>query len=284
MTPTVTADQWRAVRTALQETGDRFAEMVRTADPRAMATAHWTVPDTAAHVLVIALMYTSVVEPDKTALPIPALAEPIKMCTVDSVHQLNAIGLRHLTERDPEALAKQLRACVEHILRATVDDDPATPRSWLGESQVPVAGVLAHLLNEFQIHGRDIARAIRAPWRVTAPEAALYFELFFIGMLHYTYGRLLDDCTARPLERRIAVEFRSDYTSPATVVLHRGRVSLGEPGGAVDVRVSYDPVTLNLMLFGRISRVRAALTGKVVIRGPRPWLLPVFQRTVYMPH
>lgn len=39
----------------------------------------------------------------------------------------------------------------------------------------------------------------------------------------------------------------------------------------------------NLMLFGRMSRVRAALTGKVLVSGPRPWLLPAFLRTVHMP-
>ena len=47
--------------------------------------------------------------------------------------------------------------------------------------------------------------------------------------------------------------------------------------------MTFDPATLNLMLFGRISRVRAAVTGKLVISGRRPWLLPTFLRTVRLP-
>jgi putative sterol carrier protein len=84
-------------------------------------------------------------------------------------------------------------------------------------------------------------------------------------------------------ERRIAVEFRSRHTAPVTLVLRDGLVSAEEPGGPTDVRVSFDPATLNLMLFGRISRVRAVLTGKVAVRGRRPWLLPAFLRTVRVP-
>jgi hypothetical protein len=38
-----------------------------------------------------------------------------------------------------------------------------------------------------------------------------------------------------------------------------------------------------LMMFHRISKARAALTGSVVVRGPRPWLLPRFLRTVRCP-
>jgi hypothetical protein len=37
------------------------------------------------------------------------------------------------------------------------------------------------------------------------------------------------------------------------------------------------------MLFHRISKPRAVLTGKVVVRGRRPWLLPTFLRTVRCP-
>lgn len=60
-------------------------------------------------------------------------------------------------------------------------------------------------------------------------------------------------------------------------------MTVAEPGPGDDVRLSFDPPTLNLVLFGRMSRLRAALTGKLVVRGPRPWLLPAFLRTVHMP-
>jgi uncharacterized protein (TIGR03083 family) len=284
MTRAVSEQTWQGVRTALAQTTDRFAAMAAGADRRTMATADWTVPDTAAHVLIIAMLYTWVVDRDHRALPLPELAESIENGTIERIHALNAIGLRAFTERDPQVLAERLRGCVKQILQDTEQQKPAEPLLWIGGSMVPVAGVLAHLLNELQIHGRDIARAVGSPWPVPAAEAAFYLDLFFVGMLGHSYGKLLDDCPAPPLERRIAVEFRSGYTDPAIVVLHHGRVSLGEPRDGVDVRLRFDPVTLNLMLFGRVSQARSVLTGKVKVSGRRPWLLPVFQRTVYMPH
>lgn len=113
-------------------------------------------------------------------------------------------------------------------------------------------------------------------------DAALFFDLFVVGMVRHDVGRLLDD-SPPPRDRRIAVSFRSRYTRPVTLALHRGRVSAEEPGGPVDVRVRFDPPTLNLMLFGRVSRPRAALTGRLVVAGRRPWLLPAFLRTLRLP-
>jgi hypothetical protein len=39
-----------------------------------------------------------------------------------------------------------------------------------------------------------------------------------------------------------------------------------------------------MMLFGRISKMRAVLSRKLVIGGRRPWLLGAFLRTVRAPH
>jgi len=82
--------------------------------------------------------------------------------------------------------------------------------------------------------------------------------------------------------RRIAVEFRSRYTTPVTLVRDE-KVTVTEAGGTPDVRVHFEPVTLSLTMFGRISRPRAALSGKLRVGGPRPWLLPAFLRTVRLP-
>ncbi|MDP9867742.1 MULTISPECIES: maleylpyruvate isomerase family mycothiol-dependent enzyme [Streptosporangium] len=283
MTAPITHDQWKATRAAVRQTGDRFAEMVATTrEPQARATADWSVADTAAHVAAIASMYVSVVRPGAVPLPAFAVEDRLLATTVDTVGELNDLTLRSFTERDPRLLAHRLRTDIDRLLRVSDGLDPAEPVTWLGGSRVPVAGVLAHLLNELLIHGRDIARAIGARWVIPARDAALFFELFVIGMVRHDVGRLLET-DEPPRERRIAVEFRSRHTTPVTLVLRDGRVSVEGPGRGADVRLSFDPVTLNLMLFGRVSRARAALTGKVAVRGRRPWLLPAFLRTVRLP-
>jgi hypothetical protein len=117
---------------------------------------------------------------------------------------------------------------------------------------------------------------------IPPPDAAQFFELFMVGLVQNDLGRLLDG-GGSPRERRIAVEFRSAHTTPVTLVLQGGRLSAERPGRDTDVRVSFDPVTFNLMMFGRVSRLRAGLTRKIVVSGRRPWLLPVFLRVVRCP-
>jgi uncharacterized protein (TIGR03083 family) len=284
MTGALAPDRWLAVRAALAEAAERFARLVSAVpDPRVRATAHWTVADTAAHVGSIAWLYATTLGTGRSPLPVPDLDEAMRVTTVDTVDRLNAIVLRHLTDRDAGALVRRLRADIHDVLRVTADSDPATPVPWLGESRVSLAGVLAHMVNELLVHGWDIARATGTPWPVPARDAGLFFDLFVVGILRYDPGRLLNTDDP-PRSRRIAVAFRSPHTTPVTLVLRDGLVSVAEPDGATDVRLSFDPAALNLMLFGRIGRLRTALTGGVVVGGPRPWLLPKFLRTVRLPH
>ncbi|MCT9929665.1 maleylpyruvate isomerase family mycothiol-dependent enzyme [Planotetraspora sp. A-T 1434] len=280
----ITHGQWDAARGSLRETGERFAAMVcSTRDPHAKVTAEWSVAETAAHVGTIASWYTAIMDPDGISHPFPTLEQDILGATVDTVAKLNEQVLSEYTERDPEALAERLRADIDRILEGSERLDPAKPVLWLGSARVPVAGVVAHLVNELMIHGWDIARATGARWPMRPQDAALFFDLFLVGMLRHDIGRLGDDNEASKGDRRIAVEFHSRHTAPVTIVLHRGRLSVEDPGPGADVRLSFDPVALHLMLFGRISKARAALTGKVLVRGPRPWLLPAFLRFVRLP-
>ncbi|MEW9552923.1 hypothetical protein [Nonomuraea sp. NPDC050783] len=276
----ITDGNWRATRAALAATGDRFAGLIRAADPAAPATRHWSVADTAAHVATLAQACASMfgaAEP-----PVHDLDALVRRTVIDTVADFNRTVLCRFAERDPGVLAGRIRADLGGLLAATEDADPAAAIPWLGDSRVPVAGILAHLLNELQIHGRDVARAAGARWRVPPREAAPFFELFLVGVTHYGYGRLLDGHGPWP-RRRVAVEFSSPYTATRTLAIDGGRVVVEPPGGPADVRLSFDPVTLNLMLFGRVGRARAALGGKVVVRGRRPWLLPAFLRIMRLP-
>jgi uncharacterized protein (TIGR03083 family) len=275
----ITQAQWIATRSAVAAHGERFADLVVASDGRTMATADWSVADTAAHVAAIAFMYTQIVRFDE---PIPVIQEQFLATNVDTVADLNARTLGLFTERDPATLAERLRADIDDVLRVTEKIDPMTPVTWLGDSKVPIGGVLAHLVNELQIHGRDIARATERPWPIPPAAAALFFEVFFVELLRHSVGRLLDT-DEPPRARRIAVAFRSHHTTPVTIVLHNGQVSVEEPGGETDARIFFDPPALNLMLFHRISKAHAALTGKIVVWGRRPWLLPTFLRTVRCP-
>jgi hypothetical protein len=283
MTARTTEDRWREVRVSLEKNGDRFAGLVASApDPQAMVTEEWSVADTAAHLVAISAYYPALLRPEEIPHPFPALDARILSVDVDGIAELNHHVLNELSERDPRALAERLRRHVDEILRMSENLDPRRTVTWLGSSRLPVAGLLAHLVNELMIHGWDIARAVGAPWPMSRRDAGLFFDLFLTGVVRNGMGTLLDTGEP-PHPRRIAVEFRSRHTRPVTMVLRDGEVTVQEQGRGADARLRFDPVVLDLMLFGRVSRARAVLTGKIVVTGRRPWLLPAFLRKVRLP-
>lgn len=279
----ITPEKWHAARDTVNTVCDRFGALVLGAPAQAMATADWTVMDTAAHVAAIAWLSTSTLASAQASFPIPGIREHIAAATVDNMHAgLNSVLLRGYQERDPDQVVRKLRSSIDEILRLTATADPVTTMSWLGGSRIPLAGVLAHLTNELLLHGRDIARAVNAPWRIPDEYAAQFFELFLIEIARNGVGNILDD--DKPTRQgRIAVEFRSDYTSPVTLVLDTGDVWIEEPARDNDVRVYFKPAALSLLLFHRITRARAAMTGSVRVWGRRPWLLAPFLRKVRLP-
>ncbi|PZF98067.1 hypothetical protein C1I93_09850 [Micromonospora endophytica] len=280
----MTPHQWATVRAALRDTGDRFAHLLHAnADASTRATAHWTVAQTAAHVGSIAWLYRALIAAEPLTPPVPGFGELARSLTVETIYQVNDLLLAHFTERAPDALGTGLRADIAHILTITDGRDPATPVAWLGGARIPVAGLLAHLLNEILIHGWDIARAARLRWDLPSDQAALFLDLFVVGMLRESYGRLLDN-DEPPRQRRIAVRIRSPHTRAVTLVLHRGRVTVEDPAPDADATVTVDPAVFNLMMFGRIGKLRAVLSGGVRIHGRRPWVVPTLLRTVRFPN
>jgi hypothetical protein len=198
----------------------------------------------------------------------PGLTQAIAATTVDTVHGLNDQVMSHFVDRDVSRLLDTLRHHVDLMLTASREHHPDDTFSWLGEARPTLAGMFAHMVNELLIHGNDIASAVKVPWAMPAPDAALFFDLFYVGLANGEQGRLLDG-SKRPLRRRIAAEFRSGYTAPVTIVVRKGQVSAEPAGPGADVKVRFDPATLNMM--------------KIIISGRRPWLMPAFLRTVRLP-
>ncbi|MEV4516541.1 maleylpyruvate isomerase N-terminal domain-containing protein [Dactylosporangium sp. NPDC049525] len=280
----VPQERWKHARAAVLDTGRRFDSLVRsTPDPAAMATAEWSIADSAAHVLSIATLCLLLLDPDAPPPPVPGLRELLSATNVDTVADTNSYVMRHLPERDIEVVRHDLQTSIERILLVTRTANPASTVTWLGDAQVTVAGVLAHLVNEMLVHGWDMARAARLPWPMPDADAALFFDLFLVDMIRNDYGALLNADVRMP-KHRIAVRFRSAHTTTAILELHQGRVEVAPPGGPYDASLTFRPARFNLMLFGRISALRAAASRDVVVGGPRPWRLRAFLRVVHMPN
>ena len=283
MGASVTDEQWHTVRESLGKTAGRFYELVSSIpDPGTGATVKWSVTEVVAHVASIAWLDTMLLGAAAEPFPMPGVLDAVVATAVDDVHGLNDQVMSYFTERNPGRVLGILRDHIDLMLTASQNRDPGEAFSWLGGARLPLAGMLAHMVNEMLIHGNDIARAVKVPWAMPPADAALFFEIFYMGLASGDMGRILEG-GRRPLKRRIAVEFRSDYTTPVTVVVHNGQVTTEPIGPGADATVRFDPVTLNMMLFGRISKPRAILTRKIVVGGRRPWLVLAFLRTIRAP-
>jgi hypothetical protein len=189
--------------------------------------------------------------------------------------------LAHLTERTPAALGVQVRDAVGQLLAMSDELDPSRRVSWLGNAQVPVAGWYAHLLNELHLHGRDIATATGTRWVMPQQDAAMSFEMFLVAMLRGDTGRLLSH---EPMSRSdVAIRFRSRYTAPVVFAVLDGGVVLDPPNRTVDATLFFRPAALMQILFKRLSKTYAALTGQIAVWGRKPWQLPVLLRAVRFP-
>ncbi|MEV4822125.1 maleylpyruvate isomerase N-terminal domain-containing protein [Micromonospora sp. NPDC049274] len=282
MSETAGPDRWTLANAALLAAADRFTAMAATASsPTVRVTADWTLADTVAHVVSIAVLYVSKLEGTGFAIRVPGLEDMLAVTNVDTVADVNRHVLAHFSERDPEVLLSQLTTAVARLLGTTAD--PRSTVSWLGNARVTVGGLFAHLTNELLVHGWDIARALRRPWPMPDAHAGLYWDLFMFDMLRDSYGVLLN--TALPMPRHhVSVQFRSRFTPTTTLTLGDRRVWIAPPDDPFDVRVRFQPARFNLMMFGRISIAQAVLRRDVVIGGPRPWRLPAFLRVVHMPN
>lgn len=274
--------QWELARRALPETVERVIALAAAHPPQTMVTADWTLADTIAHLVSLMRFDAMLVQELALETMLPDGTALVADTNVDTVADANARLLAHFTCRDVAASAVRLRRYTGELLAAAAARHPADQVPWLGGSRLSIAGLVSHMINELVVHGWDIARATSTPWPMDPHLAGLFFDVFLLGVTRAGYGALLEHgAPVRP--GRIAVDFRSAYTEPAMLVLADGRVAVEPPDPRADVRISFDPPTLNLMLFGRVGKARALLTGKVRLSGRRPWLLPAFERTMHLP-
>jgi hypothetical protein len=134
----------------------------------------------------------------------------------------------------------------------------------------PLSTLLAVEPAEVLVHGHDIARASRLPWDIDRAQASAAGS----GMLPLL-PRLVDQEAAAG--RRVCFELRIRDGSTALPDFDDGRLRFSPSGaGAVDCRLSIDPVAYLLLAFGRVHPLRPMLKGRLPAWGRRPWLAASF--------
>jgi hypothetical protein len=257
---TATHNTLAEARVALREVVPEFIRLVRgIPDPDAAAVGTWRAGDVIAHV-------SHVCGADMDALAGRTL--PTGTVNTASVAQLTASMLADDSERDPAALADRIDAFALEFdeVAAHCEADTVT---WLGGARLAPSAVACHLLEEFLVHGHDIAHAGDRPWPIQRRHARLAIEGAALPIIAALPTAFVNAERAGSFRARIEIRLRGG--GRAQLVFDGGslRVDAAE-GRAADAYISADPATLLLLLLGRQGRWKPLLTGKVVAWGRRP--------------
>ena len=250
-------------RAALREVVPEFVRLVRSVpDPNAAAVGTWRAADVAAHV-------SHVCGADTDALA--GRTMPTGTVNTASVAELTEAMLDDDRQRDPAALADRVTALADDFdeVAANCSADTVT---WLGGAQLAPSAVACHLLEEFLVHGHDIARASDRPWPILRRHALLAIEGAALPIITALPTSFLNAERAGSLRARIDIRLRGG--GRAVLVVDNGSLRFDEAdSGPADVHVSADPASQLLVLLGRQGVWKPLLTGKATGWGRRPWKL-----------
>ena len=125
------------------------------------------------------------------------------------------------------------------------------------------------LLGEFEIHGRDIARALGHRWTIAPAHARLILD----GAAPVMPG-LVNPATAAGHTATYELRIRGGTTH--FWAFRDGQFSIVDELRRPDVVLSADPVACLLVFYGRRSQWPEILRGRMLAWGRRPWLAVSF--------
>ena len=254
-----TAEQLRAA-------AGRVAALLDGADgSRRIPGSEWTVAEAASHLVVGTRQYLDMVR---------GVPSPVK--DMSEVPGLNAELLADNPERDLAVLRTEMLAAVDELIAAA--SQSTTPVTWHGGVHYEVDNHLALVLGEYVVHGYDIAQALGKPWPIDPADA----RRVLIGAIP-ALPLAVDADAARGLTGVIEIRIRGGETR--TVAWENGSVSVESGPGTpkADCIVSVDPVAFLLSSYGRGSKWKPILTGKVVAYGRKPLLALKMQNALRNP-
>ena len=247
----------------------RIAALIRSIrNPTAPAIGEWSVRDVAVHL-------------GHVWQGLPAMARRQTAPPLRDLWELGAMTtalVRGERDPEPEAVAGRIeKAAREYLAETAVADDGGTTPWMIEGIEVPRSVFTCHLINEMLLHGDDIARAERRPWRIEPVHAGLALRGFILPVV-----RLMDPCTLVDQARTGGFAARWDVSwrgqGRVVYVLEGGELHLEAPAGRrVDCRISADPGAFLLVMFGRRGVWSTVARGRMLAWGRRPWLLPTLR-------
>jgi hypothetical protein len=188
--------------------------------------------------------------------------------SIDDIAAWNAGNVAEAAHLDCATLAHRVHAAYTDFLRQARCRSADELVDWHGGIQLPVATLCAILAGEAYIHGWDISRALRTPWRLDPGDMRTIFTGLLPVLPYYVDPRRAAGCTAT-----FDVRLRGSPPARAALAFVNGQLTVQpRPAQLADCRISADPATYLLVTYGRSGALVPALTGKITATGRRPWL------------
>ncbi len=170
----------------------------------------------------------------------------------------------HITETDAAKLAE----LIEHELSDYIASAVEGPEDlWLYGLKNSASDMLALLLSETVMHGRDLARVTGStPPMLGQAEAHAVVDAFMVTTPFFVDA---EKARAQP-DGVYHVAFRGGKDYTWTKQGDKLTVTEGRPQRA-DARLKTDPGMFVLSSLGRVGQIRAAMSGKMVSYGRKPW-------------
>ena len=252
---------------AIGRVGRRLADLLAQADDpnRPVKGLEWTLGELAAHLAA---------RTGRLAAFLAGSAMP--QGEVSDIGAENRADIRERRESSFADLVTELRADVDAFVGTTRGRLGSDPFPWYSGIILDVATGSGVLLGELVVHGFDAARTLGRPWPIAADDARTILRASAaLAPWYVDAERTKDERTTYRVAVRGGPVFR--------VRVEDGTVSVGSAEGPADCTIRADPVTLALLVYGRVGRTSAAVRGKLVATGRRPWRALRFERSFLPP-
>jgi hypothetical protein len=237
---------------------DRFDRLIRSADPHARVPGlDWTVHQVVAHMLSMPHRYQAVAE-----------GRDFRRATfARELDEINRAELEALMAPIPE-IADQINDLAPAM--DTLFDTCSNERVYELHCGAFADGITAQTnwLGELILHGRDVARAIRAPWEIEERDMLLIAR----GLMQYGEGRGYLRA-GLPGGTDVCVALKLLGARPYVMHIHDNFLEMRErrPADRPDAVLRTPASTLCDLIYQRIGPVTAARRGLMIVGGRRPW-------------
>jgi hypothetical protein len=232
-----------------------LVHLLRTAsDPDGAAVGEWSVADLAVHLTDIFENYPRYLRGEG-----PLFSDPLDI-TAHNAERVAAGKGRAVSEAAERIAiaAAELDAMLEH-------ENPHRSVTWHGGAQLDLGAFLSIVGSEALVHGYDLALAQGRSAKPTAADASVILANLTALLPHY-------------LNREAAAGFDAVYDlrtragDRRIMIFRDGLLQVTTRPRRADCIIWTDAYTFLLVGYGRVGQVKAALTGKMMAWGRKPWL------------